>query len=158
GSERQKLAYLATLAGEVDWTISVHVHFAPDDLIARNLAITTLLQRKGRALDAMSDSIGLLRGSSDAQDQALLGQLADARAQIARLILGGPQGTTREQYQERISSLENHAESFEDEISRRSNTLRSQFLPITLEAVQARIPADAALIEFASYSPFNAKA
>src|SRR5262249_5771065 len=42
--------------------------------------------------------------------------------------------------------------------SLRSAEFRAQSLPVALAAVQSAIPADAALIEFASYRPFNAKA
>src|SRR5207245_367321 len=57
GSERQKLLYLATLSFQTQATISLHVESAPDDPVALRLALTTVLQRKGRALDAMMDNI-----------------------------------------------------------------------------------------------------
>jgi CHAT domain-containing protein len=63
-----------------------------------------------------------------------------------------------EQYRDRVKTLEEQAEKFEAEISHRSDEFRAQSLPVTLEAVRAAIPDDAALIEFASYRPFNAKA
>src|SRR5207253_1068940 len=50
GSERQKILYLNKLTDELDHTISLHVRFAPRDPRALRLALTTLLQRKGRAL------------------------------------------------------------------------------------------------------------
>src|SRR5262249_39116397 len=90
GSERQKLLYLATLSGETDVTIALHIESAPDDPVARRLACTTVLQRKGRALDAMMDSIATLRRRLDPQDQALLDQLTTTRARLATLMLGGP--------------------------------------------------------------------
>src|SRR5262249_45587098 len=61
-------------------------------------------------------------------------------------------------HQARIKALEDQADKDEDEISRRSDEFRVQYLPVTLEAVRAAIPPDSALIEFASYRPFNAKA
>jgi CHAT domain-containing protein len=63
-----------------------------------------------------------------------------------------------ERYRDRVKTLEEQAEKFEAEISRRSDEFRAQSLPVTLEAVRASIPDDAALIEFASYRPFNPKA
>ncbi|HKQ79015.1 MAG TPA: tetratricopeptide repeat protein, partial [Blastocatellia bacterium] len=157
GSERQQTAYLATLSAQADRTISLHVHYAPDDPTACNMAATIILQRKGRALDAMSDSLDALRSRFDEQDQALLDQLTDARAQIDRLIGAGPQNDADEQYQDRIMTLQDRAEILEAEISRRSAEIRAQYPPITLEAAQAAIPLNAALIEYASYRPFNAK-
>src|SRR5262249_21869211 len=52
GSERQKLAYLAMLAGSADYSVHLHERSAPNNSTARDLALTAILQRKGRALDA----------------------------------------------------------------------------------------------------------
>jgi CHAT domain-containing protein/Tfp pilus assembly protein PilF len=158
GSERQKLAYLATLAAQADQTLSLHVHYAAGDPTARNLAATTILQRKGRILDAVSDSLSLFRSRFDAQDQTLLDQFKDTNAQLARLVLGGPQRTTPAEHQKQIKDLEEQKEKLEAEISRRSAEFRVQAQPITLDAVRAVIPDNAALIEFAAYRPFNPKA
>jgi tetratricopeptide (TPR) repeat protein len=158
GSERQKLAYLATLSEQTDRTISLHLNSAPDDPAPRNMAATLILQRKGRALDATSQNLNALRSRFNAEDQALLDRLTETRSQIARLVLRGPQKMTAEQHQARIKELEDQADKDEADISRRSSEFRAQYLPVTLEAVRAAIPPDSALIEFASYRPFNAKA
>jgi len=158
GSERQKLAFLAILPEQTDRTISLHLHSAPDDPEARNMAATMILQRKGRALDAASQNLNALRSRFNAEDQTLLDRLTETRSQIARLVLGGPQRMTAEQHQARIKELEDQAEKDEADISLRSGEYRAQSLPVTLEAVRAAIPPDSALIEFASYRPFNAKA
>jgi len=157
GSERQKLAYLATLSAQTDRTISLHLRYAPEDPLPRNLAATLILQRKGRALDATSQNLNALRSRFNAEDQALLDRLTETRSQIARLVLRGPQKMTAEQHQVRIKELEDQADTDEAEISHRSDEFRVQYLPVTLEAVRAAIPPDSALIEFASYRPFNAK-
>jgi tetratricopeptide (TPR) repeat protein len=157
GSERQKLAYLATLSAQTDRTISLHLHSAPDDSLARNMAATLILQRKGRALDATSQNLNALRSRFNAEDQALLDRLTETRSQIARLVLRGPQKMTVEQHKARIKELEDQADKDEADISRRSDEFRVQYLPVTLEAVRAAIPPDSALIEFTSYHPFNAK-
>jgi CHAT domain-containing protein/Tfp pilus assembly protein PilF len=157
GSERQKLAYLSGLSAESDQIVSLDVHSAPHDSEARRLAITTILRRKGRTLDAMTDSIGALRGRANPQDQALFDQLKEARAQTARLVLGGPQRATPAQHQDQIKRLEAQIERLEAEISRSSDEFRAQALPITTSAIQAAIPANAALIEFYVYRPFNAR-
>jgi CHAT domain-containing protein/Tfp pilus assembly protein PilF len=160
GSERQKLAYLAlaTLSAQTDRTISLHLHSAHDNPAPDALAATMILQRKGRALDATSQNLNALRSRFNAEDQALLDRLTETRSQIARLVLSGPQKMTIEQHRDRIKALEEQADKDEADISRRSDEFRAQSLPVTLEAVRAAIPPDSALIEFASYHPFNAKA
>src|SRR5688572_7772364 len=122
------------------------------------MAATLILQRKGRALDATSQNLNALRSRFNPEDQALLDRLTETRSQIARLVLGGPQRLSAEGRQDRIKELEEQAEKDEAEISRGSDELRAQFLPVTLKAVRAAIPPDSALIEFASYRPFDARA
>ncbi|MBO0857858.1 MAG: CHAT domain-containing protein [Chloracidobacterium sp.] len=157
GSERQKLAYLDIVSGQIDRTISLHLRYAPDDPAARDMAATMILQRKGRALDATSQNLNALRNRFSAEDQALLDRLTETRSQIARLVLGGPQKMIAEQYQTRIKELEEQADKDEADIGSRNSEFRAQSLPVTLEAVLAAIPADSALIEFTAYRPFNAK-
>src|SRR5215813_12332773 len=157
GSERQKLAYLTMLAGSADYSVHLHERSAPDNSTARDLALTAILQRKGRALDAMSDSIETLRRAASPQDRALFDQLKDIRSQQARLVFGGLLRTTPAEHQNQIRNLAEQAEKLEDEISRRSDKFRAEYQPITLAATQSAIPARAALIEFYSYHPFNAK-
>jgi CHAT domain-containing protein/tetratricopeptide (TPR) repeat protein len=158
GSERDKLAYLATLSGQTDRTISLHLRSAPDDSAARDTAASLILQRKGRALDATSQNLNALRIRFNTEDQTLLDRWIETHSQIARLVLRGPQRLIIEQHQSRIKELEDQAGKYEADISRRSEEFRAQFLPVTLEAVRAAIPINSALIEFASYRPFNAKA
>jgi len=158
GSDRQKLTYLAILSEQTNRTISLHIREAPDNSEARALAATLILQRKGRALDATSQNLNALRRRFSTEDQALLDQLTNTRSQLARLVLGGPQGVTAEHYREQIKALESQAETFEADISRKSSEFRALSLPVTLAAVRAAIPVNAALIEFAVYRPFYVRA
>ena len=52
--EEQKRLYLATLNSETDGLVSQSVQGAPNDVELTALTMTTILRRKGRALDAMS--------------------------------------------------------------------------------------------------------
>ena len=81
--------------------------------------------------------------------------LNDVVGQLARLVLNGPQKTPVEEYRKAIVALEERKEQLESQIGRRSAEFRAASVPVTLEAVQAAIPADAALIEFAAYRPFD---
>ena len=155
GSEAQKLLYLQTLSDETDITVSLHFRNAPSDSQAARLALTTVLRRKGRALDAMSNSIEALRGRANEEDRALLGRLSATRAQLARLVLGGPGKGDPAQHRAEVSALEAAARGAEDAISARSAEFRAQSQPVTLEAVQRAIPPAAALVELVAYRPFN---
>jgi CHAT domain-containing protein/Tfp pilus assembly protein PilF len=158
GSERQKLAYLSSLSEISDRTLSLHIHGAPDNLQAQELAAITILQRKGRVLEAMADNLTALRQRLTAEDQTLLDQLRDATAQLASLVLNGPQRIPLDQHQRRIGVLEEQREKLESKISLRSAGFYERPAPVTFGAIQAAIPVNAALIEFSTYRQFDPKA
>jgi tetratricopeptide (TPR) repeat protein len=130
GSERQKAVYLATLTKRTESTISLHASAAPNNATARDLALTVILQRKGRALDAMTDSLAALRRRSNSLDQTLLNQLQEANAQLARLVFNGPQRVPPAEHQKQIKALEERKENLEAEISTRSAEFRTQVCPL----------------------------
>jgi CHAT domain-containing protein/Tfp pilus assembly protein PilF len=149
GSERQKLLYLSKFSKGTDFTLSLQYQAAPNDWQALNLAITTLLRRKGRGLDAMTDTIAVLRRSATSEVQALFDQLTRARSQLATLKLKGPDVAKPDTYRTRVKDLEDKVDELEAELSSRSIEFGKQVQPVMLPAVQAAIPADSALIEFA---------
>jgi CHAT domain-containing protein/Tfp pilus assembly protein PilF len=152
GSERQKLAYLDLLAEQIDRAITLNVSFAPDNAAARTLAVTTVLQRKGRVQDALSDSLAALRRQLSTTDAELLDRFNKLTSQLARLVLGGPQRLTTEEHQKQVSGLREQREHLETEISRRSVEFRARSQVVTIEAVQAAVPENAALLEFVAYN------
>jgi CHAT domain-containing protein/Tfp pilus assembly protein PilF len=158
GSEREKKAFLANFSLRASRNVSLHTNLAPDDGAARNLAVTTLLQRKGRVQDALSESLAGLRRRANAEDQALFDELNRATSQLARLILDGPQQNTPVEHQNEVKTLEEKREGLEGEVSRRSAGFYEKAEPVTLAAVQPAIPKEAALVEFAVYRPYDPKA
>lgn len=157
GSERQKLAYLTLFSAETNRTLSLHAQLAPNDSQSLNLALTTLLRRKGRMQEVMADTISVLRRRASPQDQQLFSDLTIARSQLASLTLRGPETTKPEVYREKLKQLEDEVEKLDTDLSARSMEFRVQSQSVTLEAVQAAIPKDAALIEFGLYKPLDAK-
>ena len=158
GSERQKLAYLASLSENADRTLSLHIQMAPDNSDARTLAVTSVLQRKGRVLDSMANNLAALRRRLNAEDHSLLDRLSETTTQLANLVLNGPQRVSLTEHQNKIKVLEEQKEKLETDISHRSSGFYQVSQPVTLAAVQATVPAAAALIEFDVYRPFNPKA
>jgi CHAT domain-containing protein len=155
GSERQKLAFLSLLTRQTDFTLSLHSQAAPDNQQALDLAFTTLLRRKARGLDAMIDTIATLRRHATPQDQALLDQLTDARSHLADDALKGFGATMPQASSAPLKQLEENVEKVEAELSRRSAEFRAQAQPVTIAAVQAALPADTILVEFAVYTPWG---
>ena len=157
GSEDQKRIYLAALSGDTSSTISLHVKSAPGDPKAARLALTAILQRKGRILDAMSNQFAAVRQRLDIVGQVLADQLTATRAELATLVLRGPGNSEPSQYSAAVSKLEAQAQELEKKVTERAGEFRLQSEPITIERVQAAIPRDAALIEIERYRPLKPK-
>lgn len=158
GSERQKQLYLNTISNSLHAVVSLHVRALPQNEQAARLALTAILQRKGRALDAMTDQLLALRRHASPQDQELLDQLTKLRNSAATLQLSNEVRSSPEMQRIVAGVARFHIEEKENEISRRSAEFRAQSLPITLEAVRQAIPAGAALVEICAYEPYDAKA
>ena len=154
-SEPQRQAYLATISGTSQIPISLHLQAAPTSPAAAQLALTTLLRRKGRLLDAGTDSRWRLRQNLTPDDQATLDQLTDSQRQLAALVYNPPPQLPPAQYRARFAELEAQVNGLEATLARRSAAFRAETLPVTLAAVQAQIPADGVLVEFTRYRPYS---
>jgi CHAT domain-containing protein/Tfp pilus assembly protein PilF len=157
GSEEQKRLFVATLAEESDYTLYLHAQAAPDNPQALQLALTTILRRKGRVLDAMSDQIAVLRRRLRPEDRALFEKLATAQSELSALVLRGPGKQPPAEYQQRLEQLTVEVDNLQGQISVRSAEFRVARQPVTLAAVAHAIPAGAALVEFALYHPYNVR-
>src|SRR5262249_26458653 len=143
GSERQKQAYLADLPPELDRAISLHVGDAPGNPEARDLAVTSILRRKGRGLDGMAQSFATLRSRLPAENQVVLDRLSDTTVELARLVLNGPERLTVQDHRNRIKTAEAEREKLEVEISRDTAGYYQPSQPVTLAAVRSALPVDA---------------
>ena len=155
GSERQKLAYFEPLLDDLDETITFHVQQPRETPAARDLAVTTLLQRKGRIFDALADNIGGFRNRANTEDRILLDQLARVTSDLAAAVLSESTRAPLADRQRRVATLADERERLEIEIHRRSAGYLVPSRPLTLADVQTAVPADAVLIEFSRYRPFD---
>ncbi|MBI4749669.1 MAG: tetratricopeptide repeat protein [Acidobacteria bacterium] len=157
GSESQKISYLKLTQNEVDTALSLNQQFAPKSSEAAQSALTMLLRRKGRALDAATNAIEIVRQRATPEDRKILDELFRLRSQISVLTLRGPGKDSSQRYLATLKALNEQAEQLEAQISARSVEFKVQTTPITLESIQKLIPADAALVEFALYHPYDPK-
>jgi CHAT domain-containing protein len=156
GSERQKLAFVRSVSERTDRTMSLHLNQAPADPDAASLAALVLLQRKGRVQDAMTDVFAAVRQRvADPGDMDLMDRLNKTMAQLARLVLNRADMATPPNDGQSLAQIEARKEQLEATLSEHSAEFRAQMGPVTLEAVQAAMPEDAALLEFAVYRPFD---
>ncbi|MEB3291352.1 MAG: CHAT domain-containing protein, partial [Leptolyngbya sp.] len=158
GSEDRKRAYIATLSGSTNSTLSMHLQDAHSNPIAARLALTTLLRRKGRVLDAVTNTQQLLRQNLSADLAPLLDEYTTAQTQLAAHLYAGLGNQDLEVYRTRTDNLRQEVNRLENELSRRSAAFGLETAPVEIEAVQALIPADAALVELVQYRPFDPRA
>jgi CHAT domain-containing protein/tetratricopeptide (TPR) repeat protein len=158
GDESRKRAFVATLAGEteVDVTFSLAARGKVADTESFGLQI--VLQRKGRVLDVMADSFGVVRRNLAPQDQRLFEQWRETTAQYATLLFRGSEQLPPEQYRELLGQVKGRAAALEGEISQRRAEFRRQVTPVTVEQVQRAIPKGAVLVEWFRYEPVNPEA
>jgi len=155
GSERQKLAFARSEAERTDRTVPLHLRQAPERPDAAALAALVLLQRKGRVQDVMTDLFGQVRERvTDAADRALLDELKDTTAALAKIALGGGPARSADA-RDSIARIESRREELESTLSEHNAEFRADVRPVTLDAVQAAIPGDAALVEYAVFRPFD---
>ncbi|MBM3221897.1 MAG: CHAT domain-containing protein [Candidatus Rokubacteria bacterium] len=154
GSEAEKQAYMDALEDETAMVLSFHTRSRRQDDEALRLAFEIVLQRKGRILDAVSESLDALRRRLEGEDREKLAMLLAARAELAGLFL-------RAESEDRLPSstrrlvLEARIESLQSQLAAKSAEVRLASRPVTLARVREAVPADAALIEFVQYRPFS---
>jgi CHAT domain-containing protein len=153
GWKRQKSEYLDQFDRRTDFTLSLQNLTAPNDQQALDLAFTTLLRRKASRLDAMIDPLAAFR----AQDKELFDKLGDARSQLADLRSKEPDAYGSESFRKRVKPLEEKISQITGELSARSAEFRANTQPVTLDAIQAELPSDSALVEFAHFTPVDPK-
>ena len=154
GSEEQKMKYY-NFTERFDKIVTLHANSTPDNALTRDLAFTAVLRHKGRVMDAVSENLSALHSRFNANDRKLLDDLSEINSRLSKSMLSSPQKKSAEERQKQIENLEAEREKLETEISRQSAGFYQPSKPVTLEAVRAAIPADAALIEFAVYRPFD---
>jgi CHAT domain-containing protein/Tfp pilus assembly protein PilF len=157
GSERQKLAYFSQLQNP-DRNATFLVDLAPTNAQSRDLVATQILQRKGRILDALAQNLSEFRRRSSDQDRKLLDRLNEANADISKFTIEGPRSLPIEDYRKELAARSLKRDALEAEINRKSAGYYEPSRPATLAAVKAAIPADAVLVEYSVYYPFDWKA
>jgi CHAT domain-containing protein/Tfp pilus assembly protein PilF len=157
GDESRKQAYIKTIAKSIDWTISLHLNHTPNNPDAAELALNTILRRKGRVLDALSNTVALLRQRLTPDIQAIFDDLSTKRSQLASLSFQGPGDRPVEVYKQQLDTLNQEIQRLESQLSNQSTEFRTENQLITVDAVQNLLPQDSALLEYIVYNPYNPK-
>jgi CHAT domain-containing protein len=155
GNDNDHAIYFQRNGYLLDSAINFNVRFSPKSAGVTRLALTTLLRRKGRLLDASAAALSTIRAKLSLEDKRLLDQLADARAKLAKLTVAGPGAGDPDAYAKQISELEDQVEKLEVQIGKKSAAYRVASTPIELASIQRLIPRDARLIEVVNYQPWD---
>jgi CHAT domain-containing protein len=151
GTEADHVSYFAREQGQLDLALSYQAQIAGKRAGAVKLALTTLLRRKGRVLDAAAANLATIRGKLSPDDRKLLDELGDARTKLSKLAVAGP--ATNPDYAKDVAALEDQIRKLEVALAGKSAAYRATHQAIDLASVQKKLPRDARLVEIASYQP-----
>jgi CHAT domain-containing protein len=153
-SEPRKRALMTLLQGETDSLISLHADAMPGSPPALELALTTILRRKGRILDSLVDSEARLHGHLTPHLRDQLDQLAQARTDLVSLLYASA-GLRRAADRAAVTAARARIDELESALSAASAEFRAQSEPVTVAKIQAVLPRGAALVEFVRYYRFD---
>jgi CHAT domain-containing protein len=154
-ADAQRQAYVATISGSTDQALSLNLQSTTTS-DATQLALATLLHRKGRIQDAGTSSWQRLRQNLSASDQVTFDEFTALRQELARLTFNPPVQLSPVQYRAELNRLETAANQLERQLARRSAAFRAETQPVDIATVQAQLPADGVLVEYVRYRPFDA--
>lgn len=158
GSEEQKAAFVERYVQSTDRIVSYHLKYAPRAADAARLAVNTVLRRKGRVLDAVSDSMRGLRQRMSDSDREMLDKIGKVRERLASLSLSGPTSKmTPDQYKTTLAALEQEERQLQSDLAQRSASYKAGTEPISHERVASLLPFDSALVEIVAFRPFDVK-
>jgi len=155
GAEREKKFLLGQNIRSLQLSISVNAQRAPNDPGAARLAMTTLLRRKGRILDSLTEEYAALRRNASAETLALLDGLNQQVSRQTQLKLRRPGDMSPRDHEALINESQAKIEELQSRLKTSSLEYGRQSEKVTLEAVQQNIPEDAALVEFTLWVPFD---
>jgi CHAT domain-containing protein/tetratricopeptide (TPR) repeat protein len=133
-TESQQRIWLQQLSRGADVLMSLHQEFAPENSAAASLALTVVLQRKGRSLDAMTEAMAtlgrsLLKKGGAAPSiptgvlpplKSQLDEFKRIQAKLAHLWLSGPRAGNDGQFEAEKADLETQERVLRAKLSERA--------------------------------------
>jgi CHAT domain-containing protein/Tfp pilus assembly protein PilF len=156
-SEPRKRLMMTRLRRETDQIVSLHADALPTSPSALELALTTVLRRKGRVLDSLVENHASLRANPTTAVLTRLEQLAAARAELSTHLRAPFYPQIARRRAQAISDLRTRIEQLESQLHQVSLAFREQPEPPTIKMVQSALPPGAALVEFVRYRHFDAQ-
>lgn len=131
--------------------VSLHADAMPDSVEALELALTTVLRRKGRAIDSLIDNRMSMLAAGNPDLRHALRQLATSNAELTVLLRAPNRADERQE----IARVRARIDDLESTLNAASAQLGKQSELVTVTELQAAMPCGAALVEFVSYPRFD---
>jgi CHAT domain-containing protein/tetratricopeptide (TPR) repeat protein len=151
--ESRRLAYASKLTRSLHYALSLHLRVVPEHDAIAELALTTLLRRKSRVQDLVSQSNAALRRSLPEDDRHLLDDLSDVDSRIAVLSSRGSTKLGVEAFAQQFDELQQERDRLWSELAKHSALVEGLDRPVTIKDVQRTLSNGGALIELVQYAP-----
>lgn len=148
-SDQESQDYMAQFRDTVSVTVSFSLA-AADHPPAIALGLTNVLQRKGRTLDLLATRQRYLQEELSPPAQRLLVQLEEVRSQLSQLIFQSQQPDPQQ-----LNRLQAEAARLEQQLASSTSLVPDNLSGVTTAAVQQRLPAQTALVEYVLYQPYD---
>lgn len=157
GSERQRMAYVATLRARFDIALSLFVQLAPTTRDAAAFALDACLRRKALGAEALAVQRDAALSRYHPQLAVDLHQLTQVRARIAQALLYGPAPGDEDTRQEDIEVWKREQEELEALLARQipEMNLAERLRTADCLSVADALPQGSALIEFVRWTPYQ---
>jgi CHAT domain-containing protein/tetratricopeptide (TPR) repeat protein len=156
-SAPRKRALMLRLQGQTDSVVSLHIGSMPASARALELALTTILRRKGRVLDSLAENQASLLAHLSPALRDTFRQLTDANSELSSRLWAPFDPREAANRTGVIAALRGRIEALEATLNAASAEFRAQSELVTVAKVQAALPAGAALVEFVRYDRFDAR-
>jgi CHAT domain-containing protein/tetratricopeptide (TPR) repeat protein len=156
-SAPRKRALMMLLQKETDRVVSLHVDAMPSSPQALELALATVLRRKGRVLDSLADNQVGLRAHLTPALRDKLDQFAAASSELSTRLRAPFDPRSAASRASAITTLRSHIDDLEAALNAASAEFRVQSELVTMARIHAALPRGAALVEFVRYRRFDAR-
>ncbi len=151
GTEAEKQAYISTLQGYANAIVAVNMQRTPENQQSLELALTTILRRKGRILDSVSSDFQKAKQQFSADELQMLDELNQTRSEVSELRFSRSLDISEKQFLSELQQLEAKFNQLSETLAQRSSELYIETPPISIEAVRATLPENTTLVEFVRY-------
>jgi tetratricopeptide (TPR) repeat protein/formylglycine-generating enzyme required for sulfatase activity len=154
-SESRKRALMMLLQEDTEGVVSLQADAMPANSQALELALTTVLRRKGRVLDSLAENQASLLAHLSPALRGTFQQLSDADTELSVQLRAPFDPHKAMNRTAAIADLRAHIDDLQATLNAASAELRVRSELVTVAKIQAALPHGAALVEFVRYHRFD---